>query len=174
MGRQATSAPSVNELWVDRPRQLLLQQNVGRCHEVNPVSNSACTVATGTVKLIIDGQVLLTVAVDFLSDLVRLFVLVNEFLALFAKSSHVRVDVLDFVVLSHGLDVLTPSRLSSVDQLSVPFSLLHDAVGFFLGEMQHPDLFVGMFSYGSGQRLHDEVEVAVITFIKLHKVDVER
>ena len=85
-----------------------------------------------------------------------------------------RVDVLDLIILGHRLDVLTPSRLSSVDQLSVPFSLLHDAVGFLLGEMQHPDLFVGVFSYGSCQRLHDKVEVAVITFIKLHKVDVER
>merc|ERR1740139_273009 len=174
MGRQATSAPSVNELWVDRPRQLLLQQNVRRCHEVNPVSNSACTVATGTVQLIIDGKVLLTVAVDFLSDLIRLFVLVNEFLALFTKRSHVRVDVLDLIILGHRLDVLTPSRLSGVNQLSVPFSLLHDAVRFYLGEMQHPDLFVGVFSYGGGQGLHDEVKVAVITFIKLHKVDVER
>merc|ERR1740139_1452686 len=99
MGRQATSAPSVNELWVDRPCQLLLQQNVRRCHEVNPVSNSACRVATGTVKLIVDGQVLLTVAVDFLSDLVRLFVLVDKFLALLAKSSHVGVNVLDLVIL---------------------------------------------------------------------------
>merc|ERR1740139_1727695 len=174
MGRQATSAPSVNELWVDRPRKLLLQQNVRRCHEVNPVSNSACTVATGTVKLVVNREVLLTVAVDFLSDLIRLFVLVNEFLALLAKRSHVRVDVLDLIILGHGLDVLTPSRFRGVNQLSVPFSLFHDAVGLLLGEMQHPDLFVGVFSYGSCQRLHYEVEVAVITFIKLHKVDVER
>ena len=100
---------SVNKLGVNGPGKLLLQEDIRWCHKLNPVFDRARGISAGAVQIVVDGEVLLTIAVNFLGNLLRLLVLVDQFLALLAKCSHVGVDVFHLVVLGHGLEVFSAS-----------------------------------------------------------------